>query len=270
MDINEVVGKVKEGATQVEAQVLAYKRTPVTLNVLMIIVLVVILVGGTWYCTSQVYDYQNKIKEAQILEQKTKEELAKVEDSNKIRIDSMEIFLKGVAANQQAIVALIKSQAELVKQTAVRNQTAVQLTTEVTADTRTKEQTLEDLSHHLNIQAKLVNSEYILAQPDIKNIVAVEIERKRLSGNMADTEKRLTLEEEKVKELTAELDRAVTVIKDNRQTIEDYQHLVVSYQTTMNAYKVAAVKSRWQKTKDVLIKIGTIGLIGVIAGIAAR
>jgi chromosome segregation ATPase len=248
MDIKEVLNQSKNVAvkvgSEVQADVVYLKSKPFYSSWLVVLIIAVVLVGGTYWVTSGYEGYKKAIEIAALQEAHAKQ----TEDLyNKFKTQ----FDSDLQRSKEELQALIDKQKSIGQNIVKRNvatQTKIQ---QVTAKDRTVEQVKKDVEDNLLITPVLstTNSDFIFSLAQTQQIVALKINSDRLEQNIKDIQNQLTLEQEKTARLQQDLSTAITALNQATTVINDYKD-------TVAAYKKAAKKSVWQKVRNGAIVVG--------------
>lgn len=216
-----------------------------TSNWLLIVIVICILVLGTWFITNRIASYEKTlaVAEQQEIAVKQKEEIIK---------KSQEDFFEGVKTTKKSITTINNQQTATLKQIQDRTNKLNEQVRGVLAD-KDLEKVAEDAKNLLELEPEVTaNGRVSFSKSDTQLIIALKLDYQKLTSELDDTKSLLAKEQEKTGKLTVELANAV-------KAIEDSNKLLMDYKVVLDSYKNAARKSKWQRVKDAGKQVAIIG-----------
>lgn len=230
----------------------------------LIIPAIVILIVGTWWVASKNTEY---VKALAIAEEKEKANVEKerlLKDKEEALQKVYEQFSEELKKSQKEILALSNQQRNLVTQIGERNKKTDEEIKTVTDPKRESVQVVKDVEKYYQVTPEVVDNKIFFTSEQTQLLVADKINSLRLEENFKDTQEQLSLEEHKTTNLTNDLQKAIDNLNKSNDIIKEYKDLVDLQKATIESYKVAAKKTKWQRVKEVGFKVVEYTVIGLV------
>lgn len=108
---------------------------------------------------------------------------------------------------------------------------------------KTQEEVVKEAEKELGVSPRPTAQGFTVTVQEMQEFIALKLDRDRLAENLKETEKQLDLERQATATLRADLDRAL-------KGIEQANNVIQLQTKTIDAYKVAATKTRLRKIME--------------------
>lgn len=223
-----------------------------------------------------VYLFIGKIQRdaaAMALAEKNRQDIiVKDAESEKLRLENLRLQKESEDLRQKndadrAIAA--ERVAALLRSQVLRNQNADKKIYEIKAP-KPVEDIAKDAQANLGISPPISNGVFQITAVQLQELIAVKVDRDRLTENVKDLMRQLELERQSSSSLRADLDRAIKSIADANARTEDQRLLKEEWKANAEQFRNVAKKTGWQKALAVGQEVGKIALTAVIVGYVAK
>lgn len=219
---------------------------------------------------SRYYDYKASIIIAENQEKITKEKetLALEKDAENTKL--IDALVEDAKRRDKLLAALAAQQGELARTRQVVSEKSRRDVETVTAPDREDSQIVSDIKEHTGITAVSVPPNFLFTKADTQALVARSITQQRLESDVASLQTELSLERQKNQHLAESLARTEAALNDTRAVLSDVKLVLADMKETMELYKKAAKKTKWQRVKDFGVKATEIAITAVVVGAIAK
>lgn len=232
--------------------------------------LVVLLVLGVYWFTSQYGEFQKQLALAEVAEKHAAEVIKIAEDTSKATELMKTSLLEELAKSQEALRAATGRQLVISKKITATNTAADTRIAEIIQPGRAIEVIKRDVQDNLQLNPEILNDGLIFTPQQAQALVALKINSDRLESNIKSVQEQLSIEQNKTKELSSNLAQAIAALNQSTKNIADLSSALVASQNAMDAYKKASKKTKWQIFKDVGKQVAITAVTAIIAGAVAH
>lgn len=217
------------------------------------------IVGVIITCFIAWYIINGRIEAAKLLAVAQEKE-KQVQLTNELTKQKQKELDAYVQTLKEAFTGLANQQAEERRQNQIREQKLSQQLQELKKP-KDVDAIIADVKKILGVTAEKGSAENTITLPaaQVQECNAYKVENDSLKQNIDSLKLQLALEEQKRVNVEAQLDKAMNFIEDQKALIQQYKDVA-------DAYKKAAVKSKWKRAFDFARPIAIGLVVGVLAG----